>query len=45
MGVYIKGMDMPKGKQIIEMRIYADGVVTKVHDRTCRKIAEAIELS
>ena len=32
MGVYIKGMDMPKGKQIIELRIYADGVVTRVHD-------------
>lgn len=44
MGVYIKGIDMPKGKQIIELRIYADGVVTMAHDRTCRKIAEATEV-
>ena len=44
MGVYIKGMDMPIGQQIIELRIYADGVVTKVHDRRCRKIAEATEV-
>lgn len=39
-----EGVEMPKGKQIIELRIYADGVVTRVHDRTCRKIAEATEL-
>lgn len=44
MGVYINDMKMPKGKQIIELRIYADGVVTMAHDRTCRKIAEATEV-
>lgn len=44
MGVYIKGMDMPKGKQIIELRIYADGEVTRVHDLKCRKVAEANEV-
>ena len=45
MGIYIKGMEMPKENELIEVRIYPNGKVSMVYDLKCEQIATATEVS
>lgn len=43
MGIYVKGVDMPKENEILQIRIYGDGKVSRVYDIECQQIGTAIE--
>lgn len=43
MGIYVKGVDMPKENEILQIRIYDDGKVSRVYDIECQQIGTAIE--
>lgn len=43
MGIYINGIDMPKQNEILQIRIYGDGKVSRVYDIKCQQIGTAIE--
>ena len=42
MGVYIKGMEMPKGNDTVTIIIFPNGKVLLAHDRRFAEYAEAI---
>ena len=43
MGVYISGVDMPKQDEILQIRIYGNGKVSRVYDIKCQQVGTAIE--
>lgn len=43
MGIYIQGVDMPKQGELLQIRIYDDGKVSRVYDIECQQIGTAIE--
>lgn len=43
MGIYVNGIDMPKQNEILQIRIYGDGKVSRVYDIKCQQIGTAIE--
>lgn len=43
MGIYINDVDMPKQDEILQIRIYGDGKVSRVYDIECQQIGTAIE--
>ena len=43
MGIYIQGIDMPKQDEILQIRIYDDGQVSRIYDIKCQQIGTAIE--
>lgn len=43
MGIYVNGIDMPKQDEILQIRIYGDGKVSKVYDIECQQIGTAIQ--
>jgi len=43
MGIYVKGVDMPKENEVLQIRIYDDGKVSRVYDIKCQQIGTAIE--
>lgn len=43
MGVYIQGVNMPKQDELLQVRIYGDGKVSRVYDIECQQIGTAIE--
>ena len=45
MGIYVKGVDMPKENEILQIRIYDDGQVSRVYDIECQQIGTAIEIT
>lgn len=46
MGIYIKGIDMPKNEdELLSIHIYPNGKVTRQFDDKCNQIAEAVEVT
>lgn len=46
MGIYIKGIDMPKnGDELLSIHIYPSGKVTRQFDDKCNQIAKAMEVT
>lgn len=43
MGIYINDIDMPKENEILQIRIYDDGKISRVYDIECQQIGTAIE--
>ena len=43
MGIYINGIDMPKQDELLQIRIYDDGQVSRIYDIKCQQIGTAIE--
>mgnify|MGYP007133722980 CR=1 FL=1 len=43
MGIYIQGVDMPKQDELLQIRIYDDGKVSRIYDIKCQQIGTAIE--
>ena len=45
MGVYIKGMEMPTGDEMLCINIFPDGKVTSHFDLRCMPVAKAVPVS
>ena len=43
MGIYIQGVDIPKQNELLQIRIYDDGKVSRIYDIKCQQIGTAIE--
>ncbi len=43
MGVYIQGVNMPKQDELLQVRIYGNGKVSRIYDIECQQIGTAIE--